>query len=129
MTQTSPLRRRMIEDMTVRNLSPATQRSYISAVSKLSRYYGRSPDKLKLEDVRAFPGSSHHDRHFLAGAEPDRLRPAVLLRRDFKKLHDFVRAQYDRQLARTLQARHGRLAKRLFPSAFRMRGRSLCSRR
>ena len=31
MTQTSPLRRRMIEDMTVRNLSPATQRSYIEA--------------------------------------------------------------------------------------------------
>ena len=54
MTQTSPLRRRMIEDMTVRNLSPATQRSYISAVSKFSRYFGRSPEKLKLEDVRAF---------------------------------------------------------------------------
>jgi integrase/recombinase XerD len=54
MTQTSPLRRRMIEDMTVRNLSPATQRSYISAVSKLSRYFGQSPDKLELEDVRAF---------------------------------------------------------------------------
>jgi len=35
MTQMSPLRRRMIEDMIVRNLSPATQRSYISAVSKL----------------------------------------------------------------------------------------------
>ena len=35
----SPLRRRMIEDMTVRNLSPATQRSYISAVLKFS---GRS---------------------------------------------------------------------------------------
>ena len=54
MTQISPLRRRMIEDMTVRNLSPATQRSYISAVSKFSRYFGRSPDKLELEDVRAF---------------------------------------------------------------------------
>jgi integrase/recombinase XerD len=54
MTQMSPLRRRMIEDMTVRNLSPATQRSYISAVSKFSRYFGRSPDKLELEDVRAF---------------------------------------------------------------------------
>ena len=38
MTQMGPLRRRMIEDMTVRNLSPAMQRSYISAVSKLSRY-------------------------------------------------------------------------------------------
>ena len=31
-SQVSPLRRRMIEDMTVRNLSPATQRSYIHAV-------------------------------------------------------------------------------------------------
>src|SRR3981081_1851971 len=54
MADLSPLRRRMIEDMTVRNLSPATQRSYISAVSKLSRYFGRSPDRLELEDVRAF---------------------------------------------------------------------------
>jgi hypothetical protein len=29
MTEMSPLRRRTIEDMTVRNLSPATQRSYV----------------------------------------------------------------------------------------------------
>ena len=56
MAELSPLRRRMIEDMTVRNFSPATQRSYISAVSKFSRYFGRSPDKLELEDVRAFQG-------------------------------------------------------------------------
>jgi integrase/recombinase XerD len=54
MTEISPLRRRMIEDMTVRNLSPATQRSYISAVAKFSRFFGRSPDRLDLEDVRAF---------------------------------------------------------------------------
>ncbi len=38
MAEISPLRRRMIEDMTVRNMSPATQRSYVSAVSKFSRY-------------------------------------------------------------------------------------------
>jgi integrase/recombinase XerD len=37
--------------MTIRNMSPATQRSYISAVSKFSRYFGRSPDKLTLDDV------------------------------------------------------------------------------
>ena len=49
-----PLRRRMIEDMTVRNLSPATQRSYVSAVAKFSRHVGRAPDRLDLEDVRAF---------------------------------------------------------------------------
>ncbi len=54
MTEISPLRRRMIEDMTVRNLSPATQRSYFNAVSKFSRFFGRSPDTLTLEDVRTF---------------------------------------------------------------------------
>ena len=41
MAEISPLRRRMIEEMTVRNLSPATQQSYLSAVSKFSRYFGR----------------------------------------------------------------------------------------
>jgi len=54
MAAPSPLRRRMIEDMTVRNLSPATRRSYLHAVSKFSRFFGRSPDKLALEDVRTF---------------------------------------------------------------------------
>jgi len=50
----SALRRRMIEDMTIRNLSPTTQRSYIHAVEGYSRYFGRSPDRLGLEDVRAY---------------------------------------------------------------------------
>ncbi len=54
MAEMSPLRRRMIEDMTVRNLSPATQRSYLHAVTKFSQYFGRSPERLGLEDVRAF---------------------------------------------------------------------------
>ena len=35
MAELSLLRRRMIEDMTIRNMSPATQRSYVSAVSKV----------------------------------------------------------------------------------------------
>ena len=54
MAEISPLRRRMLEDMTVRNLSPATQRSYVHAVSKFSRFFGRSPERLTLEDVRTF---------------------------------------------------------------------------
>ncbi len=53
MAEMSPLRRRMIEDMTIRNLSPATQQSYLHAISKFSQYFGRSPDRLGLEDVRA----------------------------------------------------------------------------
>lgn len=43
MAEISLLCRRMIEDMTVRNLSPATQRSYLAAVSKFSWYSGRPP--------------------------------------------------------------------------------------
>jgi integrase/recombinase XerD len=54
MAALSPLRRRMIEDMTIRNLSPAMQRSYIHAVASFSDYFGRSPDKLTLDDVRAY---------------------------------------------------------------------------
>jgi site-specific recombinase XerD len=54
MAEMSPLRRRMIEDMTVRNLSPATQRSYVHAVAKFSRFFGRSPERLELDDVRTF---------------------------------------------------------------------------
>ena len=50
----SPSRRRLIEDMTVRNLTPAMQRSYLNAVSKFSRHFGRSTDRLDLEDVRAY---------------------------------------------------------------------------
>ena len=41
MAEMSPLRRRMIEDMTVRNLSPATQRSYVHAVAKFGRSWRR----------------------------------------------------------------------------------------
>ena len=57
MTQAKPmsaLRRRMIDDMTLRNLSPATQRSYLHAVTKFSRHFDCPPDRLGLEDVRSF---------------------------------------------------------------------------
>jgi integrase/recombinase XerD len=36
----SPLRQRMIEDMTMRKLSPKTQSAYIRAVKKACRFYG-----------------------------------------------------------------------------------------
>jgi len=54
MAEISPLRRRMIEDMKVRNLSPATQRCYVDAVAKFSKYFGRSPDRLGAAEVRAY---------------------------------------------------------------------------
>ena len=54
MAKISPLRQRMIEDMTIRNLSRATQQSYIYAVAKFSRYFDCRPDQLGLEEVRAY---------------------------------------------------------------------------
>ena len=50
----TPLRQRMIEDMTIRNLSPTTQASYVHWVKSFARHIGRSPDRATLEDVRAF---------------------------------------------------------------------------
>jgi integrase/recombinase XerD len=50
----TPLRQRMIEDMTIRNLSPATQASYVHWVKSFALYIGRSPDQATSEDVRAF---------------------------------------------------------------------------
>ena len=50
----SPLRRRMIEDMTIRKLAPDTQRNYIRSIKNLAAFIGRSPDKASFEDVRRF---------------------------------------------------------------------------
>jgi integrase/recombinase XerD len=44
----------MIEDMTIRNLSHSTQQSYIYAVAKFSRHFNCPPDRLGMEDVRAY---------------------------------------------------------------------------
>ena len=54
MATTSPLRQRMIEDMMIRNLSRATQQSYIYAVARFSRHFNSSPDRLGMEEVRAY---------------------------------------------------------------------------
>ena len=49
----SPLRRRMIEDMTIRKFAPKTQQDYIRTVKNFAAFLGRSPDTASFEDVRA----------------------------------------------------------------------------
>jgi site-specific recombinase XerD len=44
----------MIEDMTMRKLSPKTQSGYIRAVRKLARFLHRSPDTATPEELRCF---------------------------------------------------------------------------
>ena len=50
----SPLRQRMLEDMSVRNFTPTTQREYIRAVKRLAAFLRRSPDTATPEELRAF---------------------------------------------------------------------------
>jgi len=50
----SPLRRRMIEDMTIRKLAPKTQHNYLQRVKNFATYLGRSPDTASSEDVRRY---------------------------------------------------------------------------
>lgn len=50
----SPLRRRMIEDMTIRRLAPKTRQTYIRAVKEFAAFFGASPEQACFEDVRRY---------------------------------------------------------------------------
>ncbi len=50
----SPLRRRMIEDMTVRGFTASTQTGYLRAVRDFTAFFGRPPDQACAEDLRRY---------------------------------------------------------------------------
>jgi hypothetical protein len=50
----SPLRARMIEDMTVRGFSEKTRNDYVRNVRAFAAFIGRSPDTATAEDLRLF---------------------------------------------------------------------------
>jgi hypothetical protein len=53
-TTTSPLRRRMMEDMRVRGIGDAQRSSHIRGVALFAAFLGRSPDTATAEDLRAW---------------------------------------------------------------------------
>jgi Phage integrase, N-terminal SAM-like domain len=48
------LREKMIEEIRLRNFSPRTEHSYVSAMVGLTKYYRQSPDQLSQEQIRAY---------------------------------------------------------------------------
>jgi integrase len=50
----SPLRQRMIDDMTVRNFAPNTILCYLKQVSYFAQHFGKSPDRLGPEEIRSY---------------------------------------------------------------------------
>jgi site-specific recombinase XerD len=53
-TTISPLRLRMIEDMTIRQFLPTTQQGYIRAVRNFSAFLDASPEGASAEDLRRY---------------------------------------------------------------------------
>jgi len=53
-TAISPLRQRMIEDMTIRKLGAKTQAGYIRAVKNFATFLGHSPDRAGIDDIRRY---------------------------------------------------------------------------
>ena len=50
----SPLRQRLIDDMTIRHFASRTQHAYIRAIRRFSAFLGASPDQAGFEDVRRY---------------------------------------------------------------------------
>src|SRR5215212_9747797 len=50
----SPLRQRMIEDMSIRQFGEKTRRDYIRQVREFAAFLGRSPDRAEPEDLRRY---------------------------------------------------------------------------
>ena len=69
----SPLRRRMIEDMTVRRIGEKTQSDYIRHVKNFSLFLARSPHTATPEDLRAF--QVHQSA---AGVQPPTMNSTML---------------------------------------------------
>ena len=74
----SPLRRRMIEDMSVRGFKEDTRREYVPQVRAFAAFIGRSPDTATAEELRLF-----QLRQTQSGLQPPSINSAVSALRFF----------------------------------------------
>ncbi|MCY1647788.1 site-specific integrase [Caulobacter sp. SL161] len=78
---TTPLRQRMIEDMSIRQFGEKTQSDYVRVVADFARFLGRSPDQAEPEDLRRY------QLHLAsAGASPAKMNASVSALRFFFKI-------------------------------------------
>src|SRR5882724_5538328 len=82
----SPLRRRMIEDMTVRNFVEKTHNDYIRHVRTFTTFLGRAPDTAAPEDLRLF--QLHQTQTGVGGHQWLGCGAAFLLHRDARPPRD-----------------------------------------
>jgi integrase/recombinase XerD len=64
----SPLRRRMIEDMQIRNLTPNTQRVYVANMVRFASHFRKSPERLGPSEIRMYLLHLTRERHLAASS-------------------------------------------------------------
>ena len=128
----TPLRQRMMEDMTLRGFSARTQQSYLAGVAHLARHYGKSPDQITEEELRRYFLWMTTEKHYaratvtialcaikfffektlgksfttlqLARPMPERKLPVVLSRDEVKRILGCVRIPLYRACLSTIYA-------------------------
>ncbi len=95
----SPLRQRLIDDMTMRRFSKETQRNYLRDVGRFATWLGRSPHTASAEDVRQFQIEQQQ-----AGVPAPTMNSIVSALR-FLFTHTLDRPDLARKLIRTKQVR------------------------
>ena len=95
----SPLRQRLIDDMTMRRFSRETQRNYIRDVGRFATWLGRSPHTAMAEDLRRFQIEQQE-----AGVPVPTMNSIVAALRFFFT-HTLDRPDLARKLVRTAHAR------------------------
>lgn len=95
----SPLRQRLIDDMTMRRFSRETQRNYLRDVGRFATWLGRSPHTATAEDVRRFQIEQQD-----TGVPVPTMNSIVAALRFFFT-HTLDRPELARKLVRTAHAR------------------------
>jgi site-specific recombinase XerD len=62
----TPLRKRMIDDMTLHGLEPNTIKAYLQCVARFARHFGKSPELLGTAEIRSYLLHLHRDQNLAA---------------------------------------------------------------
>ena len=86
-----PLRKRMIEEMKLRNFAPTTIDLYVDNVAKFAKHFGKSPEWLGEEQVRQYLVHLVEERKLAWGTYNQALAALRYLYRWVLKRGDVVR--------------------------------------
>src|SRR6516162_5498317 len=100
----TPLRQRMIEDVTARKLCAGTQRGHIRSCKRFAAFLKQSPDTATLDDIRRFQTAPGRDRREHLHPQSHHDRAAVLVSRDAASIGSGRR---DLSYSRTTEASAG----------------------